>query len=65
MLFRSRKQRILSRDNITEAAASLRIGAGKTDEFYKSKTPHILYNDGTLAEFIASFKALVKKLEEN
>jgi len=61
----NRKQRILSRDNITEAAASLRIGAGKTDEFYKSKTPHILYNDGTLAEFIASFKALVKKLEEN
>ncbi len=61
----NRKQRILSRDNITEAEATLRIGAGKTDEFYKAKTQHILYNDGTLAEFIAHFKALIKKLEEN
>ena len=60
-----RRQRILARDGITEQAADLRISAGQKDEFYKGKTTHIIYNNGTTAELRASFKAIINKLEEN
>ena len=60
----NRKARILSRDGIGDEAAELRLGAGKNDDYYKEKTPHIIYNDGTLAEFKAEFKQKLNSLEE-
>ncbi|MBE6733674.1 MAG: dephospho-CoA kinase [Ruminococcaceae bacterium] len=50
-----RKQRIISRDNITETEAELRINAGKSDEFYKLKADYIIYNNGNIEEFKAKF----------
>lgn len=60
----NRKNRILVRDNLTEDAANLRIGAGKNDEYYKEKTQHIIYNNGSLKDFKNEFKAKLKTLEE-
>ena len=60
----SRKKRIISRDNLTEDAANLRIGAGKTDEYYKEKTQHIIYNDGDKNNFEKEFLKKLKTLEE-
>ena len=60
----NRKARILSRDSLTEEAAELRLSAGKNDDYYKEKTQHIIYNDGTLAEFKENFRQKLIFLEE-
>ncbi len=54
-----RLKRILLRDSIDESAARLRMKAGKPDEFYKSKTEHIIYNNGDEEGFIAEFSQLL------
>ena len=54
--------RIIARDNITKDEALLRINAGKTDEYYTSKTENIIYNDGNTEEFIMDFKNLLNSL---
>lgn len=46
-----RKERILKRDNLTNEQADVRLNAGKPDEFYKSRTKHIVYNDGDIENF--------------
>ncbi len=61
----SRKARILSRDGLTDDAAELRLSAGKNDDYYKERTQHIIYNDGTLAEFIEKTEQKLKLLEES
>ena len=40
-----RKERIIARDNIDEAAADARIAAGKDDCFYKKKVDKVFIND--------------------
>lgn len=59
-----RKARIISRDNLTEAEAQLRLTAGKNDNYYKDKTQHIIYNNGDKHAFIEDFKSKIKFLEE-
>ena len=59
----NRKKRIIARDSLTEEAAELRMKAGKNDDYYKEKTQHIIYNDGTAAEFKDSFFKLLTLLE--
>ncbi|MBQ5910523.1 MAG: dephospho-CoA kinase [Clostridia bacterium] len=59
-----RKARIISRDNLTEAEAQLRLTAGKNDNYYKDKTQHIIYNNGDKHAFIKDFKSKIKFLEE-
>ncbi|MBO5873271.1 MAG: dephospho-CoA kinase [Clostridia bacterium] len=54
--------RIMARDNITEDEALLRINAGKTDEYYTSKTENIIYNDGITEDFVREFKNLLNSL---
>lgn len=54
--------RIIARDNITQDEALLRINAGKTDEYYTSKTENIIYNDGNTENFIEEFKNLLNSL---
>ncbi len=50
-----RLERIIARDKISREAALLRIGAGKSDNFYLERCQHILINDSSAAEF--SFRA--------
>ncbi len=57
-----RKQRIIKRDNLTEQQAIDRLNATKPDNFYTDKTEHILYNDGTLEEFLVSAEKILVKL---
>jgi len=46
-----RKKRIMSRDNLGEDEAMLRITAGKSDGFYKEKADYIVYNNGDLVKY--------------
>lgn len=57
-----RKERIMSRDNLTEAEAILRMNAGQNDEFYKRKTANIIYNNGDILQFKTSVKILLNNL---
>lgn len=59
-----RKKRIMERDGIDEAAADLRIKAGKPDEFYIEKTNNIVYNDCELSVFNLKIQKLLTKLLE-
>ncbi len=60
-----RKNRILSRDNLSQADAEIRLSASKPDSFYKDRTKHILYNNGQKQEFFKACNALLVKLTEN
>ena len=63
---KTRKKRIMERDGIDEAAADLRINAGKSDEFYVEKSHNIVYNDCELSVFNLKIQKLLNKLlEEN
>lgn len=57
-----RFSRILSRDGIEESAATLRINAGKPDEFYKERANHIIYNNGGEQELAAEFTEILKRI---
>ena len=54
-----RLKRIIARDNIDEAAAKLRMSAGKTDDFYIEKADHILYNNGEIDELKKAFRLIL------
>lgn len=41
----TRLNRIINRDNIDRAAALLRIGAGKSDDYYIKKADYVIYNN--------------------
>jgi len=58
----TRLKRIIARDGIDEAAARLRISAGKTDEFYKSKTDYIIYNNSEQNDFKGRFRAIIEEI---
>lgn len=57
-----RKDRIIKRDNIDDAAAMLRIGAGKNDEYYKQRAAHIIYNDSSEEKLINDFAQILDTL---
>ena len=59
-----RKNRILSRDNLTEADAEIRLNASKPDSFYKDRTGHILYNNGQKQKFLNDCNEWLSKLAE-
>lgn len=46
-----RKTRIISRDALDEAAADMRLSAGKTDEFYRQSADTVLTNNETIENF--------------
>jgi dephospho-CoA kinase len=60
-----RFERITARDNIDEAAAKLRMSAGKDEQFYKTRTPYILYNNSDEENLEKDFLALAEKLGGN
>lgn len=43
--------RIMRRDGISRERAAARVGAQKSDEYFKEKSDHILYNDGDEDQF--------------
>lgn len=47
-----RKKRIIERDGLTDEQAETRLNASPSDDFYKSKTTHIVVNDGELQSFL-------------
>ena len=47
-----RKVRIIKRDCLTEAQADTRLKASRPYDFYTSRTPHIVVNDGDEREFL-------------
>ena len=57
-----RLERIIKRDGIDEESASLRINAGKNDEFYKQKTENVIYNNGEQNDFKDRFKVIIEKI---
>ena len=61
---KTRKARIMERDGIDEAAAELRMSAGKNDQFYMEKTDNIVYNDCELSVFNLKIQKLLTKLLE-
>lgn len=61
---KTRKKRIMERDGINEAAADLRIKAGKDDNFYIEKTNNIVYNDCELSVLNLKIQKLLNKLLE-
>ncbi len=61
---KTRLARIMERDNIDEEAATLRIKAGKSDEFYIEKTHNIVYNDCELSVLNLKIQKLLTKLME-
>ena len=54
-----RLSRIMKRDSIDKDSAMLRIGAGKTDEFYKQNADYIIYNNGENQVFCENFKKII------
>ena len=61
---KTRKKRIMERDDIDEQAAELRIKAGKPDDFYIEKSNNIVYNDCELSVFNLKIQKLLTKLLE-
>ncbi len=60
-----RAERIKKRDSLSDKALESRLKAGKPDSFYKEKTGHIIYNNGSEEEFIFAVTELLEKLKEN
>ena len=46
-----RKSRIMARDDMSEDDANLRLSAAKSDEFFISRSTHIIFNNGSKKEF--------------
>ena len=59
---KNRLLRIISRDNLTEEEAILRMSAGKNDDFYLKNADYVIYNNDTQAEFLEEFKQVLNKI---
>lgn len=59
-----RKERILKRDNLSDGQAKSRLGAAKSDEFFKSHCDFIIYNNESEAAFLSEAEALLKQITE-
>ncbi len=57
-----RFNRITDRDKLTEDEATLRMSAGKSDEYYISHAGHIIYNNGDINTFMSEVSELFNRL---
>ena len=55
-----RLKRIMERDGIDEQSATLRINAGKSDDFYKQNSDYIIVNNGDLSKVLNDFKNILE-----
>lgn len=60
----TRKARIIKRDGLSEKEALLRMNAGKSDDFYKSRVDCIIYNNGDENAVIKRFSDILKEITE-
>ena len=60
----TRKKRIIIRDSLTENQADTRLLASKPDDFYKSRTEHIILSNCDTEEFLNNSSAMLDKLSE-
>lgn len=58
----TRIRRLTERDGISEVYAEMRIAAQQPDAFFETHCDHIVYNDGSLAEFTDVCERLFVKL---
>ena len=59
-----RRSRIIERDGLTDEQADVRLAAGKSYEFYKARSSHIITNNGDIEAFKIEIKAVLDSLEE-
>lgn len=57
-----RLERIIKRDKITKQQALRRIQSQKPDNFYKTRTDHIIYNNGDIETFKQSVLKIISEL---
>lgn len=57
--------RISQRDGISEDKARQRVTAQKNDDFYKTHSDFVIFNDGTETDFLTKIKRLSKDLGFN
>ena len=57
-----RLNRIMLRDSIEKSAALIRINAGKSKQYYKEKTPYIIYNNGAKEELYKHFENIINTI---
>lgn len=57
-----RLERIISRDNIENKAAALRLSAEKSDDFYAENCDFVIYNETTIDELKTKFEGLLKSI---
>lgn len=57
-----RLKRIMTRDNLSESEAKLRMSAGKNDDFYKKNADYIIYNNESADTFIKEFDAVLTEI---
>ena len=60
-----RKERIISRDGMTEQAADMRLSAAKSDDFFISRSTHIIFNNGTKKEFENEANSVILNIINN
>lgn len=60
-----RLKRIIERDNISVSDASLRLSAGRPDEFYKENCDIVLYNNYSCDAFLTGCEKIFKNIVGN
>lgn len=60
-----RRQRIIERDGITDAEAEERLSAAKPDEFFISRSTHVIFNNGDKDAFAEEAKNVIMSILEN
>lgn len=59
-----RADRLVKRDGLTKSQLKGRLRSSKSEEFFKAKTGHIIYNNGNLEEYKKQAERLLKRLAD-
>ncbi len=58
-----RLKRIMERDNISLEDATMRIRSQHNDEFYKERSDYVVYNNGSLWQFMNEIEGVIATIE--
>lgn len=61
---KTRAERLTIRDGLSSEQLKNRLKASKSEDFFKEKTGHIIYNNGNLSEYKKSAEALLITLKQ-
>lgn len=59
-----RADRLIKRDGLTKSQLKSRLKSSKSEDFFKAKTGHIIYNNGNLEDYKKEALWLLKKLAD-